>query len=78
MEKISKEGLLVIIYLSIFLFVIFYLLKKSYEGFRPILQSGNTRLMSYDIRGDMPITRYYTGPWMNPETGPIYNRPLII
>lgn len=29
----------------------------------------NTRNMSYDLRGDVPITPYYVGPW--------YNSPLI-
>ena len=42
------------------------------------MQLGTTRNMSYDIRGDIPIKRTLTGPWLNPETRPIYNKPLEI
>lgn len=36
----------------------------------------NRRLMSYDLRGDIPIPFVPVSPWNNPEVGPIYNRPL--
>lgn len=73
----TKEGIVILAYILVFVIIIFYLLRLSYvEHF--MIQEGTTRLMSYDIRGDIPVRRTYTGPWMNPEVYPIYNRPLII
>jgi len=41
-------------------------------------QIGTTRNMSYDLRGDIPIPRGQTGPWLNSSReGPIMNRPLM-
>lgn len=42
------------------------------------IQSGTTRNMSYDIRGDVPIKKMYTGPWLQSSQTPIYNRPLVL
>lgn len=41
-------------------------------------QLGTTRNMSYDIRGDVPIKKMYTGPWLQSSQTPIYNRPLVL
>jgi hypothetical protein len=35
-------------------------------------------LMSYDLRGDIPIPYRPVSPWNNPEVGPVYNRPLVM
>ncbi len=41
-------------------------------------QLGSKRNMSYDLRGDVPIRRQYTGPWLQASQTPIYNRPLTL
>ena len=35
-------------------------------------------LMSYDLRGDIPIPYHPVSPWNNPEVGPIYNEPIFV
>lgn len=40
------------------------------------MQLGTTRNMSYDLRGDMPIHRTPTGPWLQSSVTPIKNKPL--
>jgi hypothetical protein len=40
------------------------------------ISSRSTRNMSYDLRGDVPVTYQDVGPWNNSTRGPIYNRPL--
>lgn len=59
------------ILLVIFLIVQWF----SIESFVPLPQV--RRLMSYDIRGDIPIPYSPVSPWNNPEVGPIHNRPVM-
>ena len=40
------------------------------------VQLGSKKNMSYDLRGDVPITPGYVGPWNLSSTQPIYNKPL--
>ncbi|ARF10707.1 hypothetical protein Hokovirus_2_234 [Hokovirus HKV1] len=61
--------ILILILFSLIIFIIYYL--NKYEYFYPYtVSTRNTRNMSYDIRGDIPINPTYVGPWLNSD---IYN-----
>lgn len=38
----------------------------------------STRGMSYDLRGDVPITQYPIGPWNVSSWSPVQNKPLYL
>lgn len=56
--------------------IVCYLIFRTKENFDGSSLPQVRRLMSYDIRGDIPIPFRQVSPWNNPEVGPIHNRQL--
>ena len=59
-------------------FIVFYEQSEGYIHAGPIMTSGSTRNMSYDIRGDPYIPYTGAGPWYQATIFPIRNRRMII
>ena len=53
---------------------VYYYTYPPYWGY----QTGTTRNMSYDLRGDIPIPYHQVSPWNQPTSFPIQNKPLYL